>query len=257
MNARTMRTLLIALFIFALVVTGAQAAPEAPAGCKAPVTASEFRGFSARVWRYSLWARGDHGEPKRATIRQQRHKLRCAAGPDHRQAMRERWRKDKRSFYRYRSKIMAANINYTWAGAVFPESAWFALPKLKPYVAAALAEAAGDYTGTNMPGWTFMQVSLGEGNLRPGSRSTDDGWGWLAITRPFADHLGIHSIGGYPAMLNPVKNAYVAALMYGERGIAPWYGIRHVTCWDCHYRGRFDIRTVLGGETFGEALRSG
>lgn len=151
--------------------------------------------------------------------------------------------------------MLRANINHVWSGAVYPDSSWFGLPELKPYVAAALAEAAGRYTGTNMPGWTMVQVSKGEGALKPGSRSTDDGWGWLAITAPFGDSFGVTAFGGYEQMLNPVKNAYVAALMYGESGLVPWHGTQFVTDSGAHYTGRFDLSSVLGGLTFGQALR--
>lgn len=216
------------------------------------VTAKEFTPFSKAVWKEGPL--GSKGASEKA-IAAQRKKLKCAAGDGHRIAMQKRWRSDKKSFYKNREKLKRLFINYTWDGSVYPSSSWFTLPKLKPYVAAALAEAAGDYTGTNMPGWTMMQVSLGEGALRPGSRSADDGWGWLAITRPHADGYGVYKLGGYEAMLNPVKNAYIASLMYGDRGISPWYGTGHVTCTSCHYHGKFDIRDALGGLTYVQALR--
>lgn len=153
------------------------------------------------------------------------------------------------------------NINRTWPGAVFgTETAkWEALPKLPPYVGAALAEAAGKYTGTGMPGWTMEQVSLGEGDLKPGSRSTDDGWGWLAITRPFGDSFGVPQMGGYEQMLNPVKNAYVAARMWGGNPShfgpgGTWHGSSHVTDENKHYTGTYDLRDALGGHSFKEAL---
>jgi hypothetical protein len=171
--------------------------------------------------------------------------------------MQQRWAADRAAFHHYARRLHREFINYTWDGAVFPSGTWFTLPKLKPYVAAALAEAAGDYTGTNMPGWTFVQMSRGEGDLRPGSRSTDGGWGWLAVTAPYGASFGVGEMGGYGEMLNPVKNAYVAARMYGAVGTGGWYGSRYVTCWDCHYHGKFDIRDALGGLTFGRALRVG
>lgn len=176
--------------------------------------------------------------------------------------MRARWASDRRAFDRYRQKILAQDINHVWAGAVYPDSSWFSLPQLPPYVLAALGEAAGRYVGSDMPGWTMVQVSRGEGDLKPGSRSQDDGWGWLAITAPYGDSLGVPEMGGYEQMLNPVRNAYVAARMWGAQPnhFGPggtWHGSSFVSNPDQHYRGHFDLSRVLGGLTFGEALRAG
>lgn len=153
------------------------------------------------------------------------------------------------------------NLNKTFPGAVFgPEtSKWESLYQMPPYVGAALAEAAGKYAGTGMPGWTMEQVSLGEGDLKPGSRSTDDGWGWLAITKPFGDSFGVPQMGGYDAMLNPVKNAYVAARMWGGSSShfgsgGTWHGSSHVTDENKHYTGAYDVRNALGGLSFAEAI---
>jgi TP901 family phage tail tape measure protein len=152
------------------------------------------------------------------------------------------------------------DINHVWPGAVLGgEGDWNGLPALPKYVAAALAEAAGDYIGSDMPGWTMVQVSEGEGALKPGSRSTDDGWGWLAITRPFGDSFGVPQMGGYEQMLNPVKNAYVAARMWGGSSShfgsgGTWHGSSHVTDPDHHYEGNYDISDAMGGKTFGEAI---
>lgn len=224
------------------------------------VTAKQFRPFSARVWDPGRWERA---KPAPATVTAYRTKRACAAGPGHRAAIVRRWRSDRAAFYRHRRAQLAANdINHVWPSAVYPANAWFALPQLPEYVAAALAEAAGEYVGSNMPGWTMVQVSKGEGALRPGSRSTDDGWGWLAITAPFGDKLGVPEMGGYPQMLNPVKNAYVAARMWGAQPnhFGPggtWHGSGFVTDPDRHYRGHFDLRLVLGGLTFAQAIRAG
>lgn len=226
-----------------------------PPACKGnAISLGEFRPFSAKVWDKDSWKRG---KPPRAVISAQRKKLKCAAGPGHQAAMQTLWQRDKGSFYQHRKRLKRLFINYTWQGAIYPESSWFSLPELKPYVAAALAEAAGDYTGTNMPGWTMVQMSKGEGHLKPGSRSTDCGYGWLAITCPYGDEHGVPEMGGYGEMLNPVKNAYVAARMYGAQGFSAWHGDQHVANWNLHYTGKFDIRDALGGLTFGQALRAG
>lgn len=154
------------------------------------------------------------------------------------------------------------NINHTWSGATLQteKDAWYALPELPGYILAALAEAAGKYVGSDMPGWTMYQVTKGEGSAKPGSMGDDDGdgspdgYGWLAITRPHGASFGVGRMGGYEEMLNPVKNAYVAARMYGARGLAPWYGKQHVTDPNKHYTGKHDITKSLGGMSFGEAL---
>lgn len=146
------------------------------------------------------------------------------------------------------------NINKTFPGAIYPSAEWSSLPELAFPVAAALAEAAGKWAGTGMPGVTMAQVSKGEGALKPGSRSTDDGWGWLAITRPYGDSYGVGGFGGYEAMLNPVLNAAVAARMFGAQGLGAWYGQKFVTSSNAHYSGDYDIRNSLGGKTFGEAV---
>lgn len=65
------------------------------------VTAKAFRAFSARTWRMIAWERG---APPRKVIRAQRGKLKCAAGPRHRKAMRERWRADKRAYNAHRTR---------------------------------------------------------------------------------------------------------------------------------------------------------
>lgn len=152
------------------------------------------------------------------------------------------------------------NINRTFPGAMFPSSAWNALPELSFNVAAALAEAAGDWAGTDMPGVTFAQMSQGEGALKPGSMGDDngdgspDGYGWLAITRPYGDSYGVSKYGGYEKMLNPVLNAAVAAKMFGSQGTGAWYGDRFVTDKNAHYTGPYDIRKSLGGKTFAQAV---
>lgn len=151
------------------------------------------------------------------------------------------------------------NINRRFRGALYPSSAWNALPELSFNVAAALAEAAGDWAGTDMPGVTFAQMSKGEGALKPGSMGDDngdgkpDGYGWLAITRPYGDGYGVKN---YEDMLNPVLNAAVAAKMYGAQGIGAWYGDGFVTNQNAHYSGGYDIRKSLGGMSFAEAVGS-
>ena len=78
------------------------AAPAQQDGCKRSVRANQFSDWASKVWRLPRWERG---APKRRTIQAQRKKLRCAAGPGHRKAMRKSWRKSKRAYYRHRGKM--------------------------------------------------------------------------------------------------------------------------------------------------------
>jgi hypothetical protein len=64
------------------------------------ITTSAAAQFTAQVWRLPSWERA---KPKRKTIAAWHHKLACAAGPGHRRAMKERWRRDRRAFYRHRA----------------------------------------------------------------------------------------------------------------------------------------------------------
>lgn len=132
-----------------------------------------------------------------------------------------------------------AKWNRTFPGAVLQNDpgAWMGLAEMPFNVAAAIAEWAG------MPGVTMAQVSKGEGGLKPGSMGDDngdgqpDGYGWLAITRPYGDAYGVNRYGGYEGMLNPVSNAIVAKGMYDAQGLSAWYGQRFVTDTNAHYSG--------------------
>ena len=129
--------------------------------------------------------------------------------------------------------------NKRFPGAVLQNDpgAWMSLTEMPFNVAAAIAEWAG------MPGVTMAQVSKGEGGLKPGSMGDDDldgdpdGYGWLAITRPYGAAYGVDKYGGYEGMLNPVANAIVAKGMYDSQGLGAWYGQRFVTDTNAHYSG--------------------
>jgi hypothetical protein len=45
--------------------------------------------------------------------------------------------------------------------------------------------------------------------------------------------------------------------VYARQGLGAWYGDGYVTHPDAHYRGRFDIRLVLGGLSYTRALHVG
>lgn len=70
----------------------------------AHVTAEAFREFSERTWRLPAWERG---KPPKRVIRAQRGKLKCAAGPGHRKAIKRTWRGDRREFREHRRRKLA------------------------------------------------------------------------------------------------------------------------------------------------------
>lgn len=126
------------------------------------------------------------------------------------------------------------------------------------YVIAALAERAGDALGVDVPGWTMAQMTIGESGRRPGSAGVDPGgrsagYCLWAITTPFSDDI-VAPLGGYEALWNPVKCAAAMVAVYARQGLGAWYGDGYVTHPNAHYRGRFDLRLVLGGKTFKQAL---
>ena len=135
---------------------------------------------------------------------------------------------------------------------------------LPSFVVAALAEAAGDALGVDVPGVTMEQVTRGEsgsgskGSARPGATGVDPGGtkkglGLWMITTGFNDAL-IAKYGGQTAMRNPVPNAAAMVAIYGSQGLGAWYGDGSVTGSNLHYTGNYDIRNALGGATFKEAL---
>jgi hypothetical protein len=193
--------------------------------------------------------------------------LACAAGPVHRKTMLEAWRRARHRYRQYRHRQLARlNINHRWAAHWAPD---YSGPTLPPFVIAALAEKAGDALGIDVPGWTMAQMTIGESGRRPGSAGVDPGgrtrgYGMWAVTTGFrfndlmvARYDRAPGPPRYEAMWNPVKNSAVMAEIYGAQGLGAWYGDGFVTSRNAHYRGRFDIRLVLGGLSFRRALRLG
>ncbi|HEY6731920.1 MAG TPA: hypothetical protein VI039_12970 [Solirubrobacterales bacterium] len=232
--------------------------PPLPCGINT-VTASQFRPWASSIWEVERWERG---RPEPAVLRALHRKLRCAAGPGHRKAMLERWRAERRVYFRHRqAKLAALNINRVWGPALWaPDYSTPPGSQLPPYVIAALAEETGDVLGVDVPGWTMAQMTQGESIRRPASAAVDAGgsvgYGLHAITRPFNDDLLARFGWSYePDMWNPVRNTVIMALIYGRQGLAAWYGDGHLTCRDCHYRGRFDLSLVLGGKSLAQAIR--
>lgn len=246
--------MVVALLVFASAALAAhQNQPLDPCGGQS-VTAKQFRPFSASVWDLQRWTRE---KPKPSTIAAYRTQLVCAAGPGHRAAIKRTWRRDRATFYRHRRAILEQDINHVWDAHWAPD--WSG-PTLPLHVIAALAERAGDYVGVNVPGWTMAEVTIGESSRRPGSAGLDvggtRGYGLWAITWPFADAILAKYRWIYEDMWNPVKCAIVMAEIFRLQGLAAWYGDGFVTDSDRHYRGHFDLRRVLGGLTFAQALRA-
>lgn len=100
-----MRRAIVALVLVPLLGGASDSTrPNTPIDpCPHRVTAKQFRPFAAAVWRPSAWQRG---KPPAKTIRAQRHKLACAAGPGHRRAMKRRWRAAKSAYYAHRRAML-------------------------------------------------------------------------------------------------------------------------------------------------------
>lgn len=134
--------------------------------------------------------------------------------------------------------------NRTFPSAVYPSAAWTNLFRMPFGKVAELAEWAG--AGV-VPGVTMAQVSLGEGDLKPGSESTDGGFGMWGYTPSAAGIILGHS---GPDAHNPIIDAEIMAAMYraNPAGVPPssaiWHGIGAVTDSSAHYRGRM---MSLGG----------
>lgn len=113
---------------------------------------------------------------------------------------------------------------------------WAGLYQMPFNKVAELAEWAGQRVGKSIPGVTMAQVSLGEGNLRPGSESTDGGFGMWGYT-PRAAGIRLGQSG--PSVHNPIVDAEVMADIYppGWSGGSPWYGTGSVKSYNAHYQG--------------------
>jgi hypothetical protein len=257
-----MRRIIMAVALVLLLGTGPAQAQDRPTTTTAcgphSLIAAEFAPFSSRVWALERWRRG---APRPRTLRAYRHKLRCAAGPNHRRVMQNRWGRDRLRYGRHRHvQLRLADINRVWGPPIWAPD-WSTPPgsQLPPYVIAALAEKTGDLLGIDVPGWTMAQMTQGESIRRPASAGVDPGGtigvGLHAITTTFNDHhLARFGWSYMPDMWNPVRNTVIMALGYEENGLGGWYGNDYVTCWDCHYRGRFDLRLVLNGLTLRQAI---
>jgi hypothetical protein len=109
---------LIALGVVAAInpIGPASAAPEKhqsgwqsdlPPACNGnPITASEFRLFSKKVWDRDLWER-EKLNPK--TLDAKAHKIHCAAGSGHLASMKRQWDKDAKSFYKHQDEMLFIN----------------------------------------------------------------------------------------------------------------------------------------------------
>lgn len=241
---------LVALLVFS---GGSSAHPDITT-CPHFYTAGQAAPLTDATWSLKGWKRLD--SPK-AAIRVHRKQVRCAAGLGHRSAIKRSWERHRAAFHRYqRDQLAELDINHRWAAHWAPD---YSGPTLPPYVIAALAEKAGDLIGVDVPGWTMEQMTIGESGRRPGSAGVDVGgtygMGLWAITSPFADSILARWGWGYDDMRNPVRCAVAMAEIYAAQGLGAWYGDGFVTSSDAHYRGRFDLRLVLGGISLRQALR--
>jgi hypothetical protein len=82
-----------------IAVAAAFMAPATPIQQCDHVTAKDAEGFSTKTWRLIRWERGK--PPQRVRAAHRRH-VRCAAGPGHRKAIKERWRNERRVFLKHR-----------------------------------------------------------------------------------------------------------------------------------------------------------
>lgn len=111
-----------------------------PPVCKGNLTtATEFRPFSEAVWDRDIWERKS---PKAATLDSYQHQLRCAAGPHHRHAIKNKWGSDKKSFYRHRGNMLFIQRVTPYYGCTkLGICKWWSLPA---YIVSC--ESGGDYT---------------------------------------------------------------------------------------------------------------
>lgn len=111
--------------------------------------------------------------------------------------------------------------------------------QLSPQQVAAIAKSQG------LPGDTFEKISRGESQHYPGVQQRDPGDGMVGYglwqMTPNAWGAGsaaqkrMQSLGGIPAMFNPIRNAMMAKFLYeaaptktpGAKGF-PWYGTQYL-----------------------------
>lgn len=161
------------------------------------VTAKQFAPFSAKVWNVDRWQRG---KPSLAAVRAYRHKLDCAAGPNHRRVMVNRWGRDRLRYGRHRHHMQYCRSGEVITGRV-------------SYFGGGLM-ASGHYTSE-------PAIAL---NIAPG---TEAGWnnattrGWLSKLQRFrvtiAGHTAVLFLGdlgpaGFTQRAIDVTEGGVAAL---------------------------------------------
>lgn len=159
------------------------------------VTAQAFRKFSKQVWRLPAWRRG---KPPKVVIRAKARKLRCAAGPGHRKAIKKRWAKDHRAFAKHRKRRFAARR----LDALTPYGA-YAIPA---YIVAC--ESHGDFRAYNA-GYEPHGPGSGPGGAYQIIASTWAGYGGLAFA-PTA------------AQASPLAQHIVAGRIWAAEGSSPW-----------------------------------
>jgi len=170
-----------AVVVLAILASSASAlrvnTPFVP--CKSQVTAELFRPFSKKVWDLERWQRG---APKTSTLKAYRGKLRCAAGPGHREAIEARWGRDRLRYGRLRHHMQFCRSGEVITGRV----SYFNGP--------ASTTASG--TPVSTPGLAL--------NIVPG---TEAGWlnsttlRWMDMARAGHPQLGRTTIEGHTTVL--------------------------------------------------------
>lgn len=167
--------------------------PHSPAvSCGHPVTAKQFVSFSQRVWDPARWHRGN---PRPRTIAAYHRKLSCAVGPRNRQAMQERWDRDRGKFLSRRrycrsGTVITGRVSYFGGGLM----------------------ASGHYTSE-------PAIAL---NIAPG---TESGWdnpttrSWVARQQRFRVTIAGHSAILFAGDLGPAA-ATGRAIDVAEGGVA-------------------------------------
>jgi hypothetical protein len=158
-------------------------------------TASAFQIFAEKTWRLPRWERR---RPRPAVIRAFHLKLRCAAGPGHRDAIKRRWRESKVAFYEHRERKLAQRERLRYLPFTCGGGTRSAIP-----CSIMWCESGGSYTARN-------GVSTAGGKYQ-----VIDGTWWSYGGRHYAD--------SHPAAVAPpVEQDRVAAAIYADVGSSAW-----------------------------------
>lgn len=105
------------------------------------VTATDVVAFSAKTWRLIRWERG---KPPKGVLAAHRRHLRCAAGPGHRKAIKERWRDNQRVYFEHRDRKLEQRERLRYLPYECGGGTRSAIP-----CGVMLCESGGSYTARN------------------------------------------------------------------------------------------------------------